>query len=100
MERTPLSERELRGEVISRVISGELTSVDASELLDLSTRQVKRLAKRYRAGGARGLLHRSFGKSSNRARPTGERERVLEVVAREYGGSAAPTPRRTSVEAH
>lgn len=51
MERTPLSDRELRrGEVISRVISGELTSVDASELLDLSTRQVKRLTKRYRSG--------------------------------------------------
>lgn len=93
MERTPLSERELRrGEVISRVISGELTSVDASELLDLSPRQVKRLAKRYRAGGARGLLHRSFGKPSNRARPSGDRERVLELVGREYGGSAAPGP--------
>lgn len=93
MERTPLSERELRrGEVISRVISGELTSVDASELLGLSTRQVKRLAKRYRSGGAQGLLHRSFGKPSNRTRPAGDRERVLELVAREYGGSAAPGP--------
>ncbi|MDP9200354.1 MAG: ISNCY family transposase [Gemmatimonadota bacterium] len=88
-----MSERELRrGEVISRVVSGELTSVDASELLGLSTRQVKRVLKPYRAGGVRALVHRNFGRASNRARPTEERERVLELVAREYGGSATSGP--------
>jgi len=93
VERTPLSERELRrGEVIARVISGELTSVDGSELLDLSTRQVKRLAKRYRAGGVGALLHRNFGRPSNRAHPALDRRRVLELIGREYGGSAAPGP--------
>jgi hypothetical protein len=43
VERTPLSERKLRwGEVIWRVISGEFTSVDASELLDRATTYLQR----------------------------------------------------------
>ena len=46
----------------------------------------KRLARRYRTEGAKGLQHQSAGTASNHARPAVDRERALAVV-REYSGS-------------
>jgi hypothetical protein len=46
MERTGMSERDLvRVSVLSRMVAGELTSVEGSELLAVSVRQVKRLLR-------------------------------------------------------
>jgi transposase len=52
----------------------------------VSYRQAKRLARRYKAEGAKGLKHRSAGGASNHARPTAERERVLALVQTKYSG--------------
>ena len=61
-----MSTRELRRvEVMGRVQRGELKLGEAAELLELSYRQVKRLKKRYQAGGAKALVHHSVGRSSN-----------------------------------
>jgi hypothetical protein len=87
MERTAMSDRDLhRVSVISRMVSGELTSQEGAELLAVSVRQVKRLKKRYVAGGARGLRHGLLGRSSNRQRAPSERERVLGIVRERYSG--------------
>ncbi len=49
-----MSAKELRrGEVLSRVKRGELTLVEAAELLEVSYRQAKRLKKRYGEGGSK-----------------------------------------------
>jgi len=58
----------------------------AATLLDVSYRQAKRLARRYRAEGAKGLKHRSAGQPSNHARAAAERERVLALVRKKYSG--------------
>ena len=82
-----MSDRDLhRVSVISRMVSGELTSQEGAELLAVSVRQVKRLKKRYVAGGARGLRHGLLGRSSNRQRAPSERERVLGIVRERYSG--------------
>ena len=89
MERTAMSDRDLvRVSVLSRMKSGELTSVEGAELLAVSVRQVKRLKRRYMAGGPRGVRHRLLGRSSNRERSPGERERVLSIVREHYGGKS------------
>ena len=76
-----MSARELsRVEVLSRVKAGTLSVRSAATLLAVSYRQAKRLARRYRAEGAKGLKHRSAGRASNHARPPAERERVLALV--------------------
>ena len=73
-----MSARELtRVEVLARVKAGALSVKSAAVLLRVSYRQAKRLARRYRAEGAKGLKHRSAGRPSNHARPTAERERAL-----------------------
>jgi Winged helix-turn helix len=45
-----------RAGVLARVESGELKLVNAAVMMGLSYRQSKRLAKRYREGGARGEI--------------------------------------------
>src|SRR4029077_19881575 len=87
MERTAMSDRDLhRVSVISRMVSGELTSLEGAELLAVSVRQVKRLKKRYVAGGPKGLRHALLGKASNRQRAPSERARALEIIHERYGG--------------
>ncbi len=83
-----MSDRDLlRVSVLSRMLSGELTSVEGAELLALSVRQVKRLKRRYVAGGARCIRHALLSRPSNRQRSCSERERALEVVRERYGGA-------------
>ena len=82
-----MSGRELtRVEVLSRVKAGSLSVGSAATLLDVSYRQAKRLARRYRVEGAKGLKHRSAGQPSNHACAAAERERVLALVRAKYSG--------------
>ena len=83
-----MSARELsRVEVLSRVKAGTLSVQSAATVLGVSSRQAKRLMRRYRAEGAQGLKHRSAGRPSNHARPPAERERVVALVREKYSGS-------------
>jgi len=82
-----MSARELvRVEVLSRVKAGTLSLGSAATMLAVSYRQAKRLARRYKAEGAKGLKHRSAGGASNHARPPAERERALALVREKYSG--------------
>jgi transposase-like protein len=84
-----MSEKELRrAGVLSRVQARELKLVDGAELMGVSYRQSKRLWKRYRDCGAKGLQHRSAGGRSHRAMAAGFRAKVLGLVRRKYGGAA------------
>jgi hypothetical protein len=70
MGRAKLSNKELsRAEVMGRVKAGNLGLGEASELLELSYRQGKRLWARYGEGGAKALPHGNCGRESNRAYP-------------------------------
>ncbi len=46
---------------MSRVKAGTLSLQSAATVLGVSYRQAKRLLRRYRAEGAKGLQHRSAG---------------------------------------
>src|ERR1700756_4687220 len=72
--------------VLERVKSGELKLVNAAVMMGLSYRQTKRLAKRYRESGAKGLKHASAGRESNRRKRQKFRERVLRLVGKKYSG--------------
>src|SRR5579872_7149425 len=78
--RTELSARELsRAEVMGRVKAGNLGLVEASELLELSYRQAKRIWARYRAGGAKTLQHRNCGGRSNRTYDEGASPNITDA---------------------
>ncbi len=82
-----MSTRELRrAGVLARVAAETLTLKSAAALMEVSYRQAKRLYRRYRADGTKGLKHRSAGRVSNRTRPRRLRTRVLTLVRAKYGG--------------
>src|ERR1700675_427741 len=55
-------------------------------MMGLSYGQSKRMAKRYREEGAKGLKHGSAGRESNRRKSKKFRERVLRLVGKKYSG--------------
>jgi transposase len=85
MEIIRMSKKELRrGEILSRVVSGDLTQRKASEELGLSLRQVKRLCKRLKEGGIKGLAHRNRGRASPKKISSSTTASVLELIRRDY----------------
>jgi len=76
-----------RVEVMGRVGSGELKLSDAAVMLELSYRQTKRLWRRYRQVGRKGLKHGNAGRPSNRSKPLKLRRRALNLIKRKYSGS-------------
>ena len=62
-----MSERDLqRIEILSKVVAERMTMVSAAHVLDLSTRQVRRLLQRMRTDGAASIRHKAIGRPSNR----------------------------------
>src|ERR1700680_1129338 len=76
-----------RVEVMGRVANEELKLTDAAAMLQLSYRQVKRLWRRYRQKGSKGLQHGNAGRPSNRSKAAKFRRRVLSLMKRKYSGS-------------
>jgi transposase len=72
---------------LARVKAGTLTLTAAAVLMDVSYRQAKRLWRRYRAQGAKGLKHRGAGRASNRAVSGRQRARVLALIRAKYSGA-------------
>ena len=83
-----MSEGEVRrAGILERVGRKELKQSEAAELLGLSYRQTKRLQKRYREEGAKGLVHRNAGRRSQHSKPERLREKALELVRKHYSGA-------------
>jgi transposase len=83
-----MSAQELRRvEVLGRVKAQALSLQGAATLMGLSYRQTKRLWRRFRRRGARGLQHRSAGRRSNREVRTATRRRALALIRQKYGGT-------------
>jgi transposase len=82
-----MSRRELtRVEVLARVKAKTLSLGTAAAMVGVSYRQIKRLWRRYREGGAKALQHRAVGTPSNRGTPGPVRQRVLALVREKYSG--------------
>lgn len=80
-----MSHQELeRKRVLEQVLEGRLTLQKASELLKLSYRQTLRVYERFKESGAKGLIHRSRGRSSNRRFPEAFRRKVLRRYQERY----------------
>lgn len=72
--------------ILSRVKAGEMMLRKAAELLGICYRQCKRIYKRYREEGEKGLVHRSRGRSSNRRKDLATREAVIKRYQERYEG--------------
>ena len=75
-----------RAAVLAQVKSEAWTLVEAAERMELSYRQSKRLWKRYRAKGAKALVHGNAGRTSNRSKPKKVRTKVIRLIRAKYSG--------------
>lgn len=73
-------------DVLNRWEGGELSMMEAGELLGMSERQFRRYRDRCEEAGEEGLLDRRLGKPSARRVPERERQRMLELYRECYGG--------------
>jgi transposase-like protein len=70
--------------VIQKVLERDIKQVEAAEILSLSGRQIRRIVKRIKSEGSRGIIHRSRGRPSNRRIPQEMKERVINLYRAEY----------------
>jgi transposase len=76
-------ERE-RLKIFERVKRGELSLKEAAELIEPGYRQCRRLYKRYKELGDKGLVHRGRGRPSNRGPKAAFKERVVARYEERY----------------
>ena len=71
--------------VLRQVKAGKLTQAAAAGQLGLSGRWVKKLMKRLRSEGDKGLAHGLRGRASNRGHGAEVRKKALELIRERYG---------------
>jgi transposase len=83
--RRQLSEKALkRGGTIEQFIQGSLSRIEAASILGKSTRQVTRMAERFRRTGVEGLEHAKFGtRAPNQTEPE-TYDRIRELATGKY----------------
>ena len=74
----------LRAQTLERVVKEDLLLKDAALILQLSYPQAKRLFKRFKAEGQAGLIHRLYGKPSNRAFDDHTKQAILKLYRERY----------------
>lgn len=80
-----MSARELkRLTVIHKAIDKQITQDNAAEVLGLCDRQIRRIVKRIKDQGDEGIIHRSRGRPSNRAKPLDVRNKTLNLCRATY----------------
>jgi transposase len=80
-----MSKRELnRVEVLARLSEGRIDAASAAELIGVSERQVYRLLKAFKNGGAASLAHRHRGRRSNNRISLAIKDEVLALIRKSY----------------
>jgi hypothetical protein len=70
--------------VIRKVLERVIKQVEAAEILSLSGRQIRRIVKRIRGEGDRGIVHQSRGRPSNRRTPDKVKNKVIRLYRAQY----------------
>ena len=82
-----MSAKELsRLEVMQRLAKKQMSQKEAGAILQLSTRQIKRLLKAYRQQGAAGLVSKHRGRKGNHCLPEQVIKRALNLLRTQYKG--------------
>ena len=80
-----MSMRELdRLKIIQAIVDGELRASLAAERLGMSTRQIRRLAQRYRVEGPIGLISRHRNRPSNNRLEAALENQVVQLLRDHY----------------
>jgi hypothetical protein len=99
--RISMSKKELgRLEMLTKVHGKCCTIAEAAEALDLSTRQVKRLSKRLKLEGPKGLVSRKVGAPSNHRLSEGLKQQAVKLIFEKYRDFGPTLAHEHLVEEH
>ena len=80
-----MSQRESsRYDIIQKAIKKEIKTREAGALLKLTDRQIRRIKKRVREEGMKGVIHASRGKVSKRKLPVKEEGKIKALLQKHY----------------
>ena len=80
-----MSQKEVkRAQVLDMLEEDKISQQEASKRIGVSTRQVRRLSKRYRAEGLGGLVSKKRGRASNRRLDEAARTTAIELIGTHY----------------
>lgn len=80
------SKAQQRVYVLTHLLAGEVTAAEAAAVLRLSTRQVDRLARRFREQGAAAVVHGNRGRAPVNRTSEAVRARLVELATTEFAG--------------
>jgi transposase len=87
METFTMSRKEVpRAGLAKAALAGRITNEQGARALHMSVRQFRRVKKRFREGGARGLLHALRGRPGNRHLALQTREQIATLMTTTYAG--------------
>lgn len=96
-----VSTKELsRAEVFSKLRQKTISQLQAADILNITTRQVRRLFKEYKKFGAIALISKKRGKASNHRLSDGLKELVLSIIKERYSDFAPTFAHEKIVEVH
>ena len=80
-----MSQKEVKKyDIIKKTIDKELNGTKAAQLLNLTTRQVRRLKKRVKEKGIKGLIHGHRGQPGNRSLLGSEKQKIIKLLHKDY----------------
>ena len=80
-----MSQEELkRLHIVKKILDKRLKQVEAVEILRLCGRQIRRIVKKIRLEGDKGIIHKSRGKASNRAFSEAFKDKVIKIYKDKY----------------
>ena len=82
-----MSQKEIqRLQIIQKVLGEEINQQEAAEVLRISDRQVRRVVKRVREVGAKGITHQLRGRQGNRRIDQKKRIQIIGIYRKVYEG--------------
>ncbi len=82
-----MSQKEIqRLQIIQKVLGEEINQQEAAEVLRISDRQVRRVVKRVREVGAKGVTHQLRGRKGNRRIDQKKRIQIIGIYRKVYEG--------------
>lgn len=80
-----MSQKEVKKyDIIKKLINDELNSSEAASLLNLTIRHIRRLKKKVKKCGIKGLIHGNRGRIGNRRIPDQERQEIAGLLREHY----------------
>jgi len=82
-----MSQKEIkRLQIIQKVLGKEINQQQASEVLRITDRQIRRIVKRIRQEGEQGITHRLRGRKGNRRINQKTRSQIIGIYRKVYEG--------------